>query len=382
MIFDPLTITSLSLYAALAAVTLLSLPARDREPGQMKALLCIIAGTLVAYSSASLPLFAAGWTLTVVPYWTWLKTGPKFALAAGTLALVAGAAMYGNSGSTAHLTAFGLLIAAAMLRKGIFPFHSWVANGMDQSPVLPLGLLLNGHLGVFLIIRFAIPLLPHVEWPALTLLSALTLFTALYTAVLALAEKRPRRVLGYLSVSQASFLLAGLESRNTEGITGALVHSAVVAMATTGLYCVYRALEARYPAVAIPTGYLGLVNHAPRLAAFFALCGLSLIGLPGTLGFAAEDLLFHGSLESHPLLGIMLPLATALNGITIYRLFSTLFLGRAATATPVIADALPRERWALSAVAVFLVVNGIVPSFIVSLRTPAGEQIAALLGVR
>jgi NADH-quinone oxidoreductase subunit M len=288
----------------------------------------------------------------------------------------------GIPGPTTRVAAFAMLMLAAVLRKGIFPFHSWVVNGLDQSPILPLGLLLNGHLGAFLVIRFAIPAFPDIAGPALSLVSTLALFTALYAAVLALSEKRPRRILGFLSVSQASFLLAGLENRNTEGITGALVHWFVVAAATTGLYCTYRALEARYPAVSLPSGFLGLVNTAPRLAVFFALCGLALIGLPGTLGFAAEDLLFHGSLESHPWLGITLPLATAFNGITMYRLFATLFLGRAASATPIIPDALPRERWALTAAAVFLVLNGIVPSLLVSLRTPAAESLAGVLSGR
>jgi NADH-quinone oxidoreductase subunit M len=380
MIFDLLTLSSMALFTALALVTLATMPKRDREPTQLASLGCIVAGTLIAYSAADLPLFAAGWALTVVPYWSWLKTGPKSALAAGTAALAAGTVLAGMPG--AHRATFALLMLAILLRKGIFPFHSWVVNGLDDSPILPLGLLLNGHLGAFLAIRFAIPMLPEVAAQALPLLSVLALFTALYAAVLALSEKRPRRILGFLSVSQASFMLAGLENRNTEGVTGALVHWFVVATATTGLYCAYRSLEARYPAVSSPTGFLGLVNTAPRLAAFFAICGLALIGLPGTLGFAAEDLLFHGSLESHPLLGITLPLATAFNGITMYRLFSTLFLGRAASATPAIPDALPRERWALTAATVFLVLNGIVPNVLVSLRTPVAESLAGMLGAR
>jgi NADH-quinone oxidoreductase subunit M len=255
-------------------------------------------------------------------------------------------------------------------------------SGLDESPMLPLGLLLNGHLGAFLMLRFAIPLFPEVALPVLPILSIAALFTALYTAVLALSEKRPRRLLGYVTVSQASFLLAGLQDRNPAGVTGALVHWFVVAAATTGLYCVYRALEARYPALSSPAEFLGLSNSTPRMAVFFAICGLGLAGLPGTLGFAAEDLLFHGALNSNPLLGIALPLATALNAITIYRLFAMLFLGRAAAATPKLRDAMPGERWALSAVAVFLVANGLVPSILVSMRTPAAERIASILSAQ
>ncbi len=378
MILDTLAITSMALYLCLAIITLASMPKRDREPGQFASIGCIVGGTLLAYVAPNLPVFAAGWALTVAPYWIWMKTGPKLALTAGTLALFAGAGLT-SAGEGLHMAAFGMLALAVFLRKGIFPLHSWVVNGLDSSPILPLGLLLNGHLGAYLMVRFAIPLLPDAATQALSLVSVLALFTALYAAVVALAEKRTRRILGFLTVSQASFMLAGLQNRNTAGVTGALVYWFVVAAATTGLYCVYRGLEARYPAVSSPAGFLGLMNPAPRMAVFFALSGLALVGLPGTLGFAAEDLLFHGSLQSHPWLGITLPLATAFNAITVYRLFSTLFMGRAASATPTVPDALPRERWALTAVAMFLVVNGILPSLLVSLRSPAAEHIAAML---
>jgi NADH-quinone oxidoreductase subunit M len=382
MIFDSLALISMALYAGLALVTFASLPKRDRGSAQYASLFCIVGGTLLAYASASLPLFAVGWALTIVPYWTWFKTGPRLALTAGTAALLVGVGIHVLAGDTPHVAAFTAFTLATLLRKGIFPFHSWVPNGMDQSPMLPLGLLHNGHLGVFLLIRFAIPMLPDVAGPAISFVSVLALFTALYSAFVAISEKRPRRILGFLSVSQAAFLLAGIENRNTEGVTGALVHWFVVTAATTALICTYRALEARVPAVTNPGDHLGMANSTPRLAVFFAISGLALIGLPGTLGFAAEDLLFHGSLESHPWLGVLLPLATAINGITVYRLFSRLFLGRSPSATPIVADALPRERWALSATVVFLVGFGLAPGFLIALRAPAAEALASLLGGR
>ena len=117
----------------------------------------------------------------------------------------------------------------------------------------------------------------------------------------------------------------------------------------------------------------------PRFAVFFAVCGLALVGLPGTLGFCAEDLLFHGALLNHPLLGIALPLATALNAINIYRLFSRLFLGRSAESSAPFADAMPRERWVLTAAVLFLIVAGLMPGHIMERRSDAAHALAKLL---
>ena len=52
---------------------------------------------------------------------------------------------------------------------------------------------------------------------------------------------------------------------------------------------------------------------------------------------------------SHPLTGIVLPIDTALNAFSIFRLFAQLFLGKRRTGFTHMADALPRERWTLAA---------------------------------
>lgn len=384
---DSLSLTSAAFFAALTAVTWAAMPAMDRTREQVRSLLAVVLGTTIALFSGSLAWFLVGWTITALPYiagWHGTTAPGKSSrslpgLCAGTsvVALAAGTWLATTEHSTA---AFAALTLAVLLRKGVFPFHSWVAQAMENGPLASQGLFLNAQLGLFLLIRFAIPMLPEPAQASLPFLSILALLTSLYAAVLALAETAPRRILGLLCVSQASFVLAGLENRNAEGITGALVQAFAVAAATTGLLTVYRALEARYPDVRFTAGHLGLANTAPRLAVFFALCGLALIGLPGTLGFAAEDLLFHGSLESHPLLGITLPLATALNGITIFRLFTTLFLGRAAKDSVAITDALPAERWSLTATSAFLVITGIAPALLIGLRSAHAEQLARLLG--
>ena len=62
-------------------------------------------------------------------------------------ALAAGAVLSGIPDQGAHALAFGALMLAAMLRKGIFPVHSWVPNGLDQSPP---ALLLLVPVGAFL----------------------------------------------------------------------------------------------------------------------------------------------------------------------------------------------------------------------------------------
>jgi NADH-quinone oxidoreductase subunit M len=308
----------------------------------------------------------------------------RVSIVAGLAALLAGAITLSMSPDSdiARTIALGAFLLAAGLRSGIFPFQFWTSQAFDSASLPSLNLWLNSHLGVYLLIRFAIPLLTNATRDALQILSMWALVAALYTALLALAESKPRRILGLLYASQTGFLLMGVTNATVQGVTGALISWWVTALAITGLIAVYASLEARTTEVSSPSGLLGLGIHAPRLAIFFVICGLAIAGLPGTLGFAAQDLLVHGSLTAHPWVGFAMPLAEALNAITVLRLFATLFLGRRGIHVPPIPDANVGERWALATVVTLLVAGGIAPVFFISLRAPAAEWLMDVISGR
>jgi len=271
------------------------------------------------------------------------------------------------------MAVFSLLVFAVIFRKGICPAHAWVADAAHNGPVLPMALLLNGHFGALLVAKLIVPLFPHAARDLFPVLSYLALATALYVAIRALTENSPRRLLAFLALSQSACILAGLESRTVEGITGAVVHWFVVTVSTMGLFGILRLLEVRFGENLTAGRYFGLADHAPRLAVFFLLFGLALVGLPGTLGYCSQDLLIHGTLASHPLTGLLLPVATAMNAITVFRLFARLFLGKRRTGFTVVADALPRERWSLAAGVIFVVLGGLFPNTIISPQSAEAE---------
>ena len=108
----------------------------------------------------------------------------------------------------------------------------------------------------------------------------------------------------------------------------------------------------------------------------FAVFGLALVGLPGTLSFCSQDLLIHGTLMSHPVTGVVLPIATAMNAVSLFRLFARLFLGKRRTGFTHMADALPRERWTLAAGMLFVVLGGLFPNLIVAQRSAEADTVA------
>jgi NADH-quinone oxidoreductase subunit M len=383
------------LFSCLTTAATLVIPRRDCSRRAMGGILFLLGSTLLAYSTDHLAVLLAGWTLSTIPFLTerWCGAAswrPRACLIASSAALAAAIAVIGSAGrpltvatlrgsNPGGMVVFALLAGATILRKGIFPLHAWVADAAEGGPAIPAALLLNGHFGALLVAKVIGPAFPHVARDFFPVLSTLALITALYTAIRALGENSPRRLLALIALSQSACILAGLESRTAEGVTGALVHWVVVTTSTMGLFGVLRLLEVRFGENLSARRHLGLAEHAPRLAVFFIVFGLALVGLPGTLSFCSQDLLIHGTLASHPLTGLLLPIATAINAVSIFRLFARLFLGKRRTGFTVPADALPRERWILTAGVLFVVAGGVYPNAIVALRPALGSEVQATL---
>lgn len=406
---DALNAIPLSLFAALCLGVAALAPKHNLSSQWLAGVLWLGATTCATYASNNLVIFVLGWAGSLAPFLLTrdfdlpnsssgqtAATIPGFSKVVLTLSLVSlcigvgllvyaapnaswdqalGFSLARTGDSTLLFAAFAFLMGAVVLRKGLFPAHSWVVTAFERGPLLPLTLLLNGHLGAFLVVRVVMPLLPdeaHGAWPVF---STLSLLTAAYVALMGLVERKPRRLFALVAISQSAFLLAGLESYSAIGVAGALVLWQVVAVSTVMLAAVYSGLEARLGATIEKDGFMGLAAGAPRLAVFFAAGGLALVGLPLTLGFPAEDLLLQGTLAANPYLGVVLPIVTAMNAFSVMRLFARLFFGRPVSAANHVADALPRERWVLTAALLFLLIGGLFPSKPMRLPAIAAEKL-------
>jgi NADH-quinone oxidoreductase subunit M len=383
--------TLMLMFSGLTLAVVLVLPQRDCNSAAISGILLMLGATILAYSTDHLALLLAAWLLSTLPFllpsWFGARSWrPSVGLLGSTLMFAAATLLIASAGGTfsiraladrspGGMAAFALLLIAVVLRKGICPAHVWVADLADGSSPLPTALLLNGHFGALLVAKLIVPLFPRTAGNFFPVLSYLAIATAVYVAIRGLTENAPRRLVALLALSQSACILAGLESRTSEGITGALVHWFVVTVSTTGLFAILRLLEVRFGENLTASKHLGLAEHAPRLAVFFAVFGLALVGLPGTLSFCSQDLLIHGTLTSHPLTGLLLPIATAMNAVSLFRLFTRLFLGKRRTGFTIMADALPRERWIFAAGVVFVVAGGLFPNLFVRPLLPGADTV-------
>jgi NADH-quinone oxidoreductase subunit M len=392
---DGLSAFLIPLVIALALITVIAAPRSDANQYFLSTALLVVSATVAIYSAGNLLMFLAGWILSLIPFLQrnqqegWSPIARYTAL--GSLAtLTFGVllnALLRSHGGTPHPFSMNIapisgsvfvsaaLAIAALLRIGVFPAHRGVIASLSGSGVLQATLLMNGHAGLYLLARSAVPALRTTFPEFLPWIGGLALITSLYLAVLGLSEKKPQQLLATVFVSQTTGLVAGMTSESHEGVTGALLQWIVIAVCSVALIVVYRGLQLRTAGYLDGGGFFGLGARTPRLAVIFAVAALALAGTPGTLGFSGEDLLMHGALTSHGWFGALLPVALVLNAFHIFKLFARLFMGEPAASLRGVRDALPRERWALSVCLVLIVWLGVAPSHALNLRVGASSII-------
>jgi NADH-quinone oxidoreductase subunit M len=265
----------------------------------------------------------------------------------------------GAQNTTLETGAMWCIIVAALMRKGIVPFHAWVPEVFDHGRLGPAILFNAPQIGAYMTV---VLIVPRASPEMLRIIALLALGTAVYGAALALVQTSARRACGYLFMSQS-----------------ALVMWLSAGLAFAGLARCVLVLEARRGRLDLTT-YHGGYERMPVLAISFLAMGLACTGFPGTLGFVGQELLVDGAVDMFPVMGFAVVMASALTGLAVLRMYFSLFCGRPeALAHPSLRLGLrPREAWTFVALVTVLIGLGIAPRPLADSRFDASEEILRL----
>jgi NADH-quinone oxidoreductase subunit M len=270
------------------------------------------------------------------------------------------------------ILAISLITVAVLIRSGCAPLHCWVTDLFEKATLGSSLLYVSPMVGAYAAVRMVLPIAP--DW-ALRVIALASLFTAVYSAGMALVQTETRRFFCYLLLSNASLVLVGLEVVTPIGLTGALCTWLAVALSLTGFGLTLRAIESRVGRLSL-RDFHGLYQQMPMLATFFLLTGLAIVGFPGTVGFAGIELIVEGAVEVFPYVGAAVVIAAALNGIAIMRVYFRLFTGTEYQSTFSM-----RARWpetvAVLVLSFLIIGGGIFPQPGVQSRYHAAKEIMA-----
>ncbi|MCA9846084.1 MAG: oxidoreductase [Dehalococcoidia bacterium] len=287
-------------------------------------------------------------------------------LATSSLLLVGGVVLL-RFGGRWDAAAVWLIIAALLIRKGIVPVHSWMPESFERGHLVPAILFNTPQVGAYAIVVIVLPVTPA---GTLEFMATAALLTTLYGAMLAVVESDTRRAFGYLFMSQSALVLVGLGTGNEDGVAGTLAVWMAAGLSMSGLGLTIAALELRRGRLSLRDHHGGY-EQMPLLAASFLIFGLASVGFPGTLGFLGEELLVAGIVGQFPYVGFIVIAAVALNGVTVLKMYFSLFCG---TRLDGVSLALRgRETAAFATLAVILVVGGLFPKHLVESRIEAAR---------
>ncbi len=188
--------------------------------------------------------------------------------------------------------ALAFLFAFAV-KVPLFPLHGWLADTYNEAPVA-LAMVVAGKLGLYSMLRFHIGLFPAQARAIAPLLIALAVIGIIYGACLALVQSDFWRLLAFAALSHLSLIVLAIYGLTGTGWSGAVYQILSHGVVDAALFLLLGALELRY-ATSVIASYGGLAARVPRLATYFVIATLAMIGLPMLSSFIGEFIILSST---------------------------------------------------------------------------------------
>lgn len=278
------------------------------------------------------------------------------------------------------LIVFALVIGLGV-KLAAFLLHIWLPYAHSEAPT-PVSALLSPAMigiGAYALIRLWLELLVGSYSQYSIYINLWGLATMIYGGAMAMMQDDIKRVLAYSSISQMGYILFGIGSDSTLGITGATLMYVSHGLGKAILFMMAGA-------IILQTGTRtmsklgGLAGRMPYTAVIAMIGALTIMGIPPTSGFMAEWILFSGVLQSGVAnsdtlriaafgLGI---LATVLTAAYILWMYKRIFFGKIPEQYTKIKDPNRYVIVTMAALAAITLILGVYPN---PLLNPVGDYI-------
>ena len=233
------------------------------------------------------------------------------------------------------LVAAGFITIGLALKAAVFPLHVWVPNAYTQAPHMVTVFLAAcaTKVALYVLIRFdymvfQTKLEDHQIQFALFAMP-LAILGILVASAVAIFEGHLKRLLASSSVAQIGYILLGASFVSMAGLSASAMHIFNHALAKGGLFLAVACLAYQYRDLRLDQ-LGGAASRMPLTCAALLVCGLSLIGVPGTAGFISKWLLINAALESGPwgwgLIAVIL-VSSLMAVVYIWRIVEALYFG-------------------------------------------------------
>jgi multicomponent Na+:H+ antiporter subunit D len=199
--------------------------------------------------------------------------------------------------SAAVKTAALFCFLGMAIKLGVFPFHGWLPNAYSYSSNRATALVapLASKTAAYVAVRLAISVFPSVLVTSQTIVYCAS-FGIIAATVMAFRQNSLKRMICYLMIAEAGYLVGGLFLGNSTAMLGTAYHIIADGLMTLALFlAVMATMPSRSAAGSEGCGVFALspTGH-PYAFALFLLASLSMIGVPPLPGFYSKWLLIQG----------------------------------------------------------------------------------------
>lgn len=240
---------------------------------------------------------------------------------------------------------FAFIIVGMGLKLAMFPMHTWLPNAYTYAPSTVTVFLAATatKVSVYVVLRFLFTVFgPTYGFVPLTFeyiflpLAILAMFAGSGAAIF---QTNLKRLFAYSSVAQLGYMVLGVALGNIAGLTATVLHLFNHALMKGALFMALGCVALRIGTVTID-GVRGLGREMPWTFAAMVGAGLSLIGVPTTVGFISKWHLILGAVANGWWPVVLLVVASSLLAVIyIWKIIEAAYIGQAPEGRTPVAEA-------------------------------------------
>ena len=203
---------------------------------------------------------------------------------------------------TLHM-AFAFVIIGFALKFALFPMHLWLPNAYTYAPST-VSVFLSGvaaKVAIYAALRFTYTVFSmdflFVAQTLKFIYLPLGIAAIIFASAVAIFQTNVKRILAYSSLAQIGYITLGVSFANLTGLMAAIIQLFNHAMMKGGLFMAVGCVVYRTGSSSIAS-FRGLGHQMPWTMAAFVIGGLSLVGMPATIGFVGKWYLLIGAFEA------------------------------------------------------------------------------------
>jgi multicomponent Na+:H+ antiporter subunit D len=205
-------------------------------------------------------------------------------------------------GTRPVLAALAFLTVGISLKLALFPLHQWLPNAYTYAPSAVAALLAATatKVAVYVLLRFYFSVFGAAQvfekLPMQEMMMLLALAGMFAASTVAIFQRDLKRLFAYSSVAQIGYIILGLAFDSTTGLTATVVHLFNHGVTKGAIFLLLGGVALSMGGVSL-VRVQGMGKRMPFTSFGLVLCGLSLIGVPGTAGFVSKWYLILAALE-------------------------------------------------------------------------------------